>query len=278
MGLYAKEVAFYRELSPEIDVRVPRLFAAECAPDGSEFILLLEDLGPAQQGDQIAGCSLDDARHAIEQAAALHASSWNADFALNHPLLQRRPDLSAQLTALYPQAHAVFLDRYAEDLTASERATCEDVARLFGAMHAREPADRCLIHGDFRLDNILFAIHGWDEPIAVLDWQTAALGSPGVDLGYFMGCGIGALGPENDDELLELYVHSMNERGVALDRASLETEYRIGILTGVATAVFSAAFVERTPRGDANFLSMARGACALAEARDAVRILEDNVC
>ena len=41
-------------------------------------------------------------------------------------------------------------------------------------------------------------------------------------------------------------------------------DYVIGALHGVSTAVFSAAFVERTERGDANFLSMARGGCALA--------------
>jgi hypothetical protein len=43
-------------------------------------------------------------------------------------------------------------------------------------------------------------------------------------------------------------------------------DYVIGAIHGVSTAVFSAAYVERTERGDANFLSMARGGCALCAA------------
>ena len=57
---------------------------------------------------------------------------------------------------------------------------------------------------------------------------------------------------------------SMTARGVAMSRDSVWDDYRIGALHGVSTAVFSAAYVERTPRGDENFLSMARGACDLA--------------
>jgi hypothetical protein len=38
--------------------------------------------------------------------------------------------------------------------------------------------------------------------------------------------------------------------------------------------VFSAAFVVRTPRGDANFLSMARGACALCVEHSSLDLLK----
>ena len=40
-----------------------------------------------------------------------------------------------------------------------------------------------LIHGDFRLDNMLFDVKGAAEPIAVLDWQTVALGNGLTDIG-----------------------------------------------------------------------------------------------
>ena len=45
----------------------------------------------------------------------------------------------------------------------------------------------------------------------------------------------------------------------------------------MSTAVFSAAFVERTERGDANFLSMARGACSLALARESIEALKEAI-
>ena len=62
--------------------------------------------------------------------------------------------------------------------------------------------------------------------------------------------------------------------GVKLGRAEIWDDYRRGALHGLTTAVFSAAFVARTERGDANFLSMARGACALALAHDSLGALK----
>ena len=68
----------------------------------------------------------------------------------------------------------------------------------------------------------------------------------------------------------------MTARGVPLTHDDIWRDYVIGALHGVSTAVFSAAFVERTERGDANFLSMARGACALALEHGSLEMLEEN--
>jgi len=112
---------------------------------------------------------------------------------------------------------------------------------------------------------MLFDIKGGAEEIAVLDWQTVASGNPMLDIGYFMGTGIGdALRRAHESELLDLYCSEMTARGVALSRDDIWGDYVLGALHGISTAVFSAAYVERTERGDANFLSMARGGCALA--------------
>ncbi len=73
--------------------------------------------------------------------------------------------------------------------------------------------------------------------------------------------------------MLDLYCAEMTARGVPLNRDCVWDDYRLGALHGVSTAVFSAAFVERTERGDANFLSMARGACALALAHDSIGLI-----
>ena len=77
----------------------------------------------------------------------------------------------------------------------------------------------------------------------------------------------------HEEELLALYIDEMGARGVALTRAGIWDDYRIGALHGLSTAVFSAAFVERTPRGDDNFLSMATGAAELALDHDSLGAL-----
>jgi hypothetical protein len=264
-GLYAKEVGFYRDLAPHLDVRVPQVLAAELADDGVEFILLFEDLGPARGGNQLDSCSLADAREGLRQAAGLHAPSWNNPALIDTPWLKPKEGQIEQVKALYGNAQAVFRERYGDLLEPEFMAICEELSEGRDAWFGIESSAKCLIHGDFRLDNMLFDIHGGAEPIAVLDWQTVAVGNAMTDIGYFMGTGIGdTLRRAHETELLDLYCAEMTERGVPLSRDAIWDEYVVGALHGVSTAVFSAAYVERTPRGDANFLSMARGGCALA--------------
>lgn len=264
-GLYAREVGFYREVAPHLGVRVPGVLTAEIAADGVDFILLFEDLGPARGGDQLAGCSAADARAAIRQAAAIHAPSWNNPTLTGLDWLQPRPGHAEQLKALYGQAQAVFRERYADALEPEFMAICERLNEGREAWFGRQGGARCVVHGDFRLDNMLFDIKGGAEEIAVLDWQTVGIGNGLTDIGYFLGTGIGdALRRAHEGELLDLYCAEMTARGVPLTREAIWDDYVLGAVHGVSTAVFSAAHVERTARGDANFLSMARGGCALA--------------
>lgn len=160
MGLYRKEVGFYREVAPQLDVRVPEVIACEIADDGVDFILLFEDLGPARGGNQLAGCSLEDAEAAIRQAAAIHAPSWNNPAIVDLALLQPPPGLSDQIRAMYPHAHAVFAERYADTLEPEFMAVCHQLNEANREWFERKDSDRCLVHGDFRLDNMLFDIRG----------------------------------------------------------------------------------------------------------------------
>ncbi|MDX1702822.1 MAG: phosphotransferase [Altererythrobacter ishigakiensis] len=276
MGLYAKEVQFYRELAPMLDVRVPQTYAAELSQDGSDFVLLFEDLVPQKGGNQLDSCTYHEACHAIRQAAALHAPSWNNDAILSLDWLQPQEAVAAQIRSLYPQAQAVFAERYAGSLEPEFMSVCNELAKS-DAWLSRDHPKISLVHGDFRLDNMLFGIGRGSEPIAILDWQTLSIGHPMTDIGYFMGCGIGDdLRRQHEDELLDLYCAEMTARGVPLTRDDIWRDYVIGALHGVSTAVFSAAFVERTERGDANFLSMARGACALVLKYDSLKMLEEG--
>ena len=275
-GLYAKEVRFYREIAHQLAVRVPHVYASELSDDGVAFALLFEDVGPARGGDQIAGCSLADAQAGIIQAAAIHAPSWHNAAILDRDWLKPRAEQAGQIRALYPQAQSIWRERYADVLEPEFMQLCEAVAEHCDAVFPdNPPAPVSLVHGDFRLDNMLFDIKGGAEPIAILDWQTVTIGHPMTDVGYFLGCGIGdSLRCAHEDGLIGLWLAEMARRGVPLQRAEIWDAYRRGALHGLTTAVFSAAFVERTERGDANFLSMARGAAALALQHDSLGVLK----
>lgn len=276
-GLYAKEVAFYREAAALLAVRTPRMYVAEVGEGGSACCLLFEDLGPARQGDQVAGCTIADARAAIRQAAAIHGPSWRCGELLGADWLVPRAAFAETLIPLYGHAHVVFRERYGASLEPRLMAICDGLAANAARWFRRDFDKLAIVHGDFRLDNMLFDVRGGEEPIAVLDWQTVAAGHPLTDVGYFLGCGIGDdLRRAHEAELLGLYRAEMANYGVIFQESEFAKGYRLGALHGVATAVFSAAHVERTARGDANFLSMARGACALALAANSLAALTED--
>ncbi|HJP35731.1 MAG TPA: hypothetical protein QF901_07050, partial [Gammaproteobacteria bacterium] len=77
MGFYRAEVMFYREAAHRAVIKTPAVYVAEMDEQTRDFVLLLEDMAPAQPGDQMRGCSLADARLALAEAAKLHAAFWN---------------------------------------------------------------------------------------------------------------------------------------------------------------------------------------------------------
>ena len=274
LRVYEREVRFYREYAPRLAVRTARVLASELDESGRYFALLFDDLAPARAGNQLAGCTLADALLAVREAAAIHAPSMTDPLFMRQGWLTMPAAYQAHYLEAYPACHAVFRERYKDQLEPALLAVCDRFAEAMEAWLYRPFRRLGLVHGDFRLDNMLFDIRGGEEPIAVLDWQTVAVGNGLTDIGYFLGCGIGdALRREAESELVDLYCTEMTGRGVPLERDAVWDDYRLGALHGVSTAVFSAAFVERTERGDANFLSMARGACSLARDHNSIGLL-----
>lgn len=78
------------------------------------------------------------------------------------------------------------VDRWTRQYRASETETIADMDALIAWLQANIPPDdgqRTLVHGDYRIDNMIFA---HDEPrvLAVLDWELSTLGHPFADLAY----------------------------------------------------------------------------------------------
>ena len=77
-------------------------------------------------------------------------------------------------------------DRWSKQYRASELETIGDMDQLMEWLPQNMPADDgklVLVHGDFRLDNIMF--HPSEpRPLALLDWELSTLGHPYADLAY----------------------------------------------------------------------------------------------
>ena len=79
------------------------------------------------------------------------------------------------------------VERWSKQYRASETQTIDDMERLMAWLprHLPPPTPTRLIHGDFRLDNMILAK---DAPtvLAVLDWELSTLGDPLADFSYHL--------------------------------------------------------------------------------------------
>ncbi|MEO0936588.1 MAG: phosphotransferase family protein [Pseudomonadota bacterium] len=76
------------------------------------------------------------------------------------------------------------ISRWTKQYRASETETVPAMDALIAEMEARQPPDdgqRTLVHGDYRIDNMMFAKDG-TECLAVLDWELSTIGHPYADL------------------------------------------------------------------------------------------------
>ena len=75
---------------------------------------MMEDLAPAEQGDQLGGCSADDAALAMEQAAHLHGPRWDDPTLRNFDFLGGLDEDAgaAGTLALWDAAMEAYLARY----------------------------------------------------------------------------------------------------------------------------------------------------------------------
>jgi hypothetical protein len=257
---YEVEVRFYREVACTVAIRTPACHYAEIDLATGEFVLVLEDLAPCVQGDQLAGCTVEQAGLAMEELAKLHAPRWNDPVFAGVEWLNRNAtdEAHAFSEVFLPQLLPGFLERYASRLTPTHVTLAELLMRNIGSFVRDRPGPRAVQHGDYRLDNMLFGTAAGGHPLAVVDWQTVVWGAPAFDASYFLGAGLRVDDRRRyERDLLRSYHSALVGRGVpgyAWD--DLWTDYRRYAFGGFLMAIGASMMVVQTERGDEMFLTM----------------------
>lgn len=268
---YEIEASFYRDLAADLAVRSPDCAYADHDPETDAYVVLLEDVAPAEQGDQISGLDEATMAAAVDELAHLHGPRWDDPSLRSLAWLDRAsPENVANTAMLVSGCAAPFLDRYRERLAPTSIAATERLIPVLGAYLAGRDGPQTVTHGDFRADNLLVG----GERVVVVDWQTVGLGAPAGDLAYLLGT---SLLPEDrrrlEADLIERYLDGVRRHGAEVERDWLLTQYRRASYAGLIMAIVASILVGQTDRGDEMFLAMADRSAQLAEDVDAAALL-----
>lgn len=273
-GAYEREIRFYRELAAQVPIRTPRFYygAFDRNPlEGREldavrwmdrvplwlvrvllpigmalgprstrrYALLLEDLAPAPVGDQVAGCTLEQAESALRAIARVHAAYWERVEGPELWFVPRLFWLRKWIHAYYRTAGKSFCAEYAErfpKLVSIARWLSKNGVAVIDELQALPDT---LLHGDYRLDNLCFTAEAGSGgyEVTAFDWQAVCRGPGVIDASYFLTSNLRVdLIERHERELVEVYWSELAARGVsgyALERcqadydlASLHVFYR----------------------------------------------------
>jgi aminoglycoside phosphotransferase (APT) family kinase protein len=262
---YLSEVTFYATVAARMAVPTPRCFYSDIVDGGAEFALVLEDMSPAVQGDQIVGSTAEEARLAVTALAGLHGPSWCDPRWLNlSGVAMPMPGNQEGANGLGDVARLAVdmtLDKLGARIDPVDRETATTAMSLVTPWLMAEPGRYSLMHGDYRLDNLLF------DPdrtrVTVVDWQTMGVGLPARDLSFFTAT---SLLPELRVALEEQLVHDYHQallgHGVTYyDRQMCWRDYRLGMLQAPLITALGCAFASSTERGNEMIAVMLERGC-----------------
>jgi aminoglycoside phosphotransferase (APT) family kinase protein len=181
------------------DVLVPEVRAVDTTEPAWFAMELVagESLEPTLDDPEVpADLAATRMRHAAAALPALHAVPL-AGVPVDGPALTPSDELA----------------RWARTMDAVPPELVPDGARLRERLAASVPAalDPVLVHGDYRLGNLLSQ---GERPVALIDWEIWSVGDPRVELGWFLvfadgtnfpGVGREVPGLPSEDELVDTY-------------------------------------------------------------------------
>ncbi|MSQ09468.1 MAG: DUF1679 domain-containing protein [Dehalococcoidia bacterium] len=237
-----REAHFYTELAPSSSLATAQCHHAALDPATGDAVLVLQDLGDGDPGDDLEGCPPDQARRLVRQLGAYHARHWNAPSAARSWLPrfdQDQPDryydvlwrrMKHRHASVIPPAFIAIGDRLGAELAA------------FRARLATPPLT--ITHGDLRTDNLVF----YPDRVVVLDWQVIAWARGPLDLGYFL---TQSFAPDIrrafEPELLAAYHRALVNGGVpGYQQEACRDDMRLGCLQNAATFVLAGGSLDFT--------------------------------
>jgi len=241
MGMYERECRFYAHIAPDIAIPVPRVLFNVCRPDDGAYCLLMEEIPIGATVRQTDGATPEQAREVIAAIADVHAA-W-----FDHPSLEQWSWLptpgspaNKSVSPRFEGAWPTFQDQFAAGVPSEAVAWVETFAPKMDAwLDSHDEDTHTVVHGDFRLDNML-----WDTDgrFVLLDWQVVQAGTGMYDVAYFLATNMDIEARRaTEHELLDLWRTVLTTAGVEIgSREDVWRQYQEVVLyltTAVTCAV-----------------------------------------
>jgi hypothetical protein len=263
IGAYEAEVRFYQEIAPRSSIDVPLAHWSSFEPGTGRVTLLLEDLSQGWQvGDAVARGTVAQTEAALDQIARLHGNLWD------EPSLRSLDWLApiSRTQMLFdgvPAALPTFRERFADRLESHHLDAVERLAPK-GAEYPTKAwqGPQVVAHGDFRLDNVLFAEDGGTLRAKVIDWQSVRLAPPLIDAAIWLSSCLSSDDRRaHQDALLHRYHEGLLAAGVReFTFADCLASLRICSLYVFLLSVGVSVTLAQSDRGDEMFAGMVASA------------------
>lgn len=276
---YENEVHFYQELAVDTPVKTPTSYLSENNSETHDTLLLLEDISTNATIDQIQGCSLSLAERAVETLAKLHGHWWEHSKLDNLPWLLKLCDplYTNSIPEFYRNNSPIAVERLGKRVPDWYPKIQEQHANhLPNIMRQMYQYPLTLVHGDFRLDNLLLDTENGQPTLTIIDWQMT-MHAPGMyDLGYFLSQSLTIKDRRaNEKALLDLYYKRLCQHGVQnTSPEQIYEAYRLVCLWRLITPIVHAAtFDVNNPRETEFAYCIAERAFAAIEDHNVLELL-----
>lgn len=232
-----RETRFALELDPLTTAVTPQTYCVKL--DGEFFLIMMEDLGDYDVGSQEVGATLAQTESAIDELAKLHSTFW-------------------EKVEAYPWVPGIADSYHADAMRQGTEAGWDNMVNLFGVpdtIHQyrdrfiqsvpdlqaeRMTAPITLVHGDFRMENLLYGTQPQHHEVVIIDWQGPLKARGMFDVALFLGQSTKSdIREQHERALLERYLEGLRTGGVGdIDMAFLWDDYlRCTLYDWVYTAV-----------------------------------------
>ncbi len=233
-NMYRREYNYYTLVAADVPLHSPDCYHADFDDATNEFVLLLGDLQRYRLGDQVVGCTLEEAHQIVESIASLHRNTWQSEIKeiLPHDMPYQRNGMIAGYQVGWPNVLQNFGHLCDEKFIESGAMVPDHVNSLLDQIH---DGPLVISHGDVRLDNIFFTENG----IALVDYQAVSKAAPEHDLAYFVTQSL----PDDvrhREDWVSVYHQHLTRDGIGYSLETSRRRYRLCALYLLCYAVIIA--------------------------------------